>query len=171
MLRTALAVTAVALAVVAVGCDAADEERGAEVGEGAAGFEVGEGEPLTVDRLAAEVDLICRELDVQVEELFGTAEPPEEERLSDVEAQQLVGRLLPLVDNALDKLQALTPPPEIEQRYERFITEADAVRDAIADATNDPEEAGRLVGTADDPFAEPVRALEGIGVTACAASP
>lgn len=138
-----------AVAVLAVGACGGSEER------------------LTREELAARGDALCTEVDDRFDQAFRETGLPRDDDLTPEQVQSFVKKIVPILDETIDKFEDLEPPKDLEQQYDAALAQARKDYAKVAAAAETPEGAESLLNNEEDPFAETNRKFEAVGITEC----
>jgi len=174
MLTRIMTMLALVLAagLIAAGCGGDDDETtttsstttaaGATGATGATG--AGTGEPLSQEEFITQADAICAESDIAIDEAaaetFGGGGQPSKKE----QEQFVTDSVVPLFEDTIDGLSALTPPEGDEDQINELL---DAAEGALAEIEDNP---GSITeeGGPDDPFAEVNELAADYGLKDCA---
>jgi hypothetical protein len=144
-----MALACAALASVVAGCGGDDETSNTSTTAA-----------LTETEFLAQGNAICiagnKELAQAANDTFAGAQP------TDAQIEQFAGILVPNIQGQIDAIGALTPPPELADQVDTFISDAE---DALAQVTDDPS----LLAASDNdgPFTSVNQEARQIGLDEC----
>lgn len=155
-----VALVCAALVLVVAGCGGGDDSSTTSTQAGASGATGSSGTALTADEFLAQGNAICaagnKEIDQAGNDTFTGGQPTE------AQIEQFAGVLVPSVQGQIDAIRALTPPAELADQVDAFLSDAE---DALAQVTDDPS----LLATTDNdgPFAAVNDDAKAIGLDEC----
>ena len=132
---------------------------------GACGGDDDGGERLTSAELASRGDAVCNRLDGEVKKLAG--EFPDTITFTPPQMQELFQKLVPKVDTAIEEFEDLTPPEDLEAKYDEALAQAGEDRKKLVAAGESPDAARTLFESGEDPFSATNEKLAAVGITAC----
>jgi hypothetical protein len=167
--RVRIAVVAGAIAVAALlvaGCGggSSSSTTGASGASGASGST-----PLSKEEFVSQANAICKETNAKIEGLKAASSTS----LSDLSA--MVQQEIPVNDATYAKVSALTPPPELEAKFNQLLSAAKsqiALANQFVDAakTNDVNQANDILAKAKTLNSQFNSAAKSMGLTECAKS-
>jgi hypothetical protein len=124
----------------------------------------GGGDELTADEFRQQANGICEDFEKQLNEIDPATSPDD--------IQRFVNEAVPIIEEGTNKLNALDPPDEFQDKWDRIVEINDenletirAVRDALED--DDVAEAQQLIQDAGANEEEADRLARDLGLTAC----
>lgn len=150
------------VAILVAGCGGGDDTTSSTTDAGASGATGSAGTELTAEEFLKEGNAICaagnKEIDSQANQTFSGGQP------SQAQIEQFAtDTLIPSIQGQIDDIRALTPPADLADQVDTFLTEAES---ALGEIENDPSLAA--ANGNDGPFADVNSQAEQIGLTECA---
>ena len=124
-----------------------------------------DGERLTTAELASRGDAVCNRLDAEVKEV--ASEFDSTITFTPDQMQQLFQKLVPKVDTAIADFEELTPPENLQAKYDAALAQVREDRKRLVAAGESQEAARALFEGGEDPFAATTTKLADVGITAC----
>ena len=120
-----------------------------------------DGDRLTAEELRTEATGICAELAEDAGAAFADLQPDDEPTAY----QGAIEKLLPVVDGAIEDLDGLEPPADLEARYEEGLAALRSGRAAVAEAGKTPEGSASVFAGRTGPFDEANAVFSELGIS------
>lgn len=150
--RSRVGVVVLVLVMAAAGAACSDDDDGG-----------GPGDRLTAEQFTAQATQICTGLQDDVQGTFAELSPESDP----ADYQGVIAELVPLVDGAIEDLDGLRPPAEVEGRFDEALAAMRAGNQAVRDAGATPEGSAAIFASEEDPYDSANAIFDELGLEEC----